>query len=64
MICQEVLHEAKEEDAGLGQWTFVGMAALIASNSDAKKSNDDLCPSLLARNAVNSESHDNDGDSI
>jgi hypothetical protein len=66
MIYQEGLDKTKEEeeDAGLGEWSFVGMAALIASNSDAEESDDDLCPSLLARNAVNNKSQGKDGDSI
>jgi hypothetical protein len=66
MICQEALDKAKEEEdeTGPGEWSFVGMAALIASNSDAK-SDDDLCPSSLARVAVNNKSRDdNGGDSI
>jgi hypothetical protein len=57
-----VLDEAKEEedDAGLEEWSFVRMAALIASNSDAE-SDDDLCPSLLARTSP-SDKLRNDGD--
>jgi hypothetical protein len=59
MICQEVLDKAQEEEdnAGSEEWSFVGMAALIASNLDAK-SNDDLCPSLLALASPNAESRD------
>jgi hypothetical protein len=44
---------------------FCWIAALIASHSDAE-SDDDLCPSLLARIAANNElrNNDDDGNSI
>jgi hypothetical protein len=45
----------------LEEWSFVGMAALIASNSDTESDNDS-CPSLRARASPNAKSRDNTDD--